>query len=38
MEQLDAAVREHDVVFLLMDTREGRWLPTLLSAYHNKAS
>ncbi|KFD60739.1 hypothetical protein M514_10096 [Trichuris suis] len=36
VEKLENLVKEHDVIFLLMDTREGRWLPTLLSTYHSK--
>lgn len=36
VEKLDQLVQEHDVVFLLLDTREARWLGTLLSAVHNK--
>jgi ubiquitin-like modifier-activating enzyme ATG7 len=34
--QLDALVQAHDVVFLLTDTRESRWLPTVLAAAHDK--
>lgn len=34
--QLDQLVRSSDVVFLLTDTRESRWLPALLCAAHGK--
>ena len=30
------AIDEHDVVFLLTDTRESRWLPTMYCAYRGK--
>uniref|UniRef100_A0A8C6ULC4 Ubiquitin-like modifier-activating enzyme ATG7 n=1 Tax=Neogobius melanostomus TaxID=47308 RepID=A0A8C6ULC4_9GOBI len=36
VQQLERLISEHDVVFLLMDTRESRWLPTVISASKRK--
>uniref|UniRef100_A0A0N5A8R7 Ubiquitin-like modifier-activating enzyme ATG7 n=1 Tax=Syphacia muris TaxID=451379 RepID=A0A0N5A8R7_9BILA len=33
---LERLVIEHDVVFLVMDSREARWLPSLLCTFHHK--
>ena len=35
-QQLQELIHAHDAVFLLMDTREARWLPTLMAAAHGK--
>ncbi|XP_066553921.1 ubiquitin-like modifier-activating enzyme ATG7 [Amia ocellicauda] len=36
VEQLQRLISAHDVVFLLMDTRESRWLPTVIAASQRK--
>lgn len=34
--RLEELIQNHDTVFLLMDTRESRWLPTVIALLHQK--
>lgn len=36
LETIEQLVKEHDVLYLLTDTRESRWLPTVLANKFNK--
>ena len=38
VEHLEKLMDEHDAVFLLMDSRESRWLPTVIGASKGKVS
>lgn len=34
--KLEQLIAEHDVVFLLLDSREARWLPTVIATAQSK--
>ncbi|KAI8061489.1 uncharacterized protein B0P05DRAFT_557287 [Gilbertella persicaria] len=36
MEKLIALIQQHDVIYLLTDSRESRWFPTLIGSQQNK--
>lgn len=36
VEKIEQLIEDHDVVFLLMDTRESRWLPTVIAMSRQK--
>lgn len=36
VDELSKMIENHDVIFLLTDSRESRWLPAMLCTVHNK--
>ena len=37
LDLIESLVKEHDVLYLLLDSREARWLPTVLANKYDKA-
>ena len=38
VKKLEELIDHHDAVFLLLDTRESRWLPTVIGAVKKKVN
>ena len=38
VDKIEELVKSHDVLYLMTDSRESRWLPTILANKYNKVS
>jgi ubiquitin-like modifier-activating enzyme ATG7 len=38
VQRLDQLIQSHDVIFALTDSREARWLPTVMCSAHDKVA